>query len=349
MLKNKIRKLLALVLAGVMITGMEIPVHAATVWTGGVDTSWYTGNKSSYDISTPEQLAGFAKLVRDAAHEDRFRGVTINLTDDIILNDTSSIATWSKNAPANVWDPIGRIGSPVMGYCPFAGCFNGNGHTISGMYVNTDRESGLFCYTSGAVIKNVNIADSVVINSKENSSGSLVGVAESTYFDNCGATNIQVIGSNEVGGLVGKSYKVNSLIPFMQVAMMGFGVVVNPMVFGSVPQEAAKGTYFNNCRVNVAYLKSAAEWNSPAVGGIIGHYYTDGGLANCATNAITAHSVDKVKYSTVHTGPCGAVIGKIEWNGYGIKDVAINGCVTNAFQRTDTGTARSDADKVPSL
>ena len=134
MLKNKIRKLLALVLAGVMITGMEIPVHAATVWTGGVDTSWYTGNKSSYDISTPEQLAGFAKLVRDAAHEDRFRGVTINLTDDIILNDTSSIAAWSKNAPANVWDPIGRIGSPVMGYCPFAGCFNGNGHTISGWW-----------------------------------------------------------------------------------------------------------------------------------------------------------------------------------------------------------------------
>lgn len=194
--------LISTILVGAMILTTPMTAHAASVWNGGVDTSWYTGDRNSYDIATAEQLAGFAKLVREAAHEDRFRGVTINLVDDMILNDTSNIGNWEKTAPANVWDPIGRVGSPVMGYCPFAGQFNGNGHTISGMYVSADRESGLFCYTSGAIIKNLVIRDSVVNNKTNKACGTLAGVSEGTVYDICRVENVQVYGCGEVGGIV---------------------------------------------------------------------------------------------------------------------------------------------------
>ena len=132
----------------ILMTGSYIPVlgkcsniqiaQAATekVWDGTVDTSWYTGDKESYDISTPEQLAGLAKLCDKAAHEDRFRGVTINLTADIVLNDVSNFKNWETKPPKNSWEPIGNEGGFISGYCPFAGVFNGNGHTITGMYVN---------------------------------------------------------------------------------------------------------------------------------------------------------------------------------------------------------------------
>lgn len=60
-------------------------VSAARVWNGKADTSWFTKDKTKdrYEISTPEQLAGFSQLVTEAAHSDRFRGVMISLTNDI--------------------------------------------------------------------------------------------------------------------------------------------------------------------------------------------------------------------------------------------------------------------------
>lgn len=78
-------------------------VSAARVWNGKADTSWFTKDKKkdSYEISTPEQLAGFAQLVTDAAHPDRFRGVMISLTNDIILNDTANWKNWKESPPKN--------------------------------------------------------------------------------------------------------------------------------------------------------------------------------------------------------------------------------------------------------
>ena len=71
MLKNKIRKLLALVLAGVMITGMEIPVHAATVWTGGV-------HQQQHGVKMHLQMYGI-----------RLEELVVLLWDIVLLRDVS--------------------------------------------------------------------------------------------------------------------------------------------------------------------------------------------------------------------------------------------------------------------
>ncbi len=69
----------------------EISVEC--IWDGSSDTAWYTGGKDSYDIYTAEELAGLNELCDRGAHYDRFRGVTINLMNDIVLNSTYRIST----------------------------------------------------------------------------------------------------------------------------------------------------------------------------------------------------------------------------------------------------------------
>ena len=81
----------------IAVTEFIVPADAATktkIWNGKADTSWYTGKKTSYDISTPEELAGLSKLVNSGKSME---GVIINLTADLVMNDTKD---WDK---LHVW------------------------------------------------------------------------------------------------------------------------------------------------------------------------------------------------------------------------------------------------------
>lgn len=66
----------------------NVNVSVARVWNGKADKSWFTGKKDTYNISTAEQLAGIAQIINN--DEDMMNGITINLTNDIILNDTKN-------------------------------------------------------------------------------------------------------------------------------------------------------------------------------------------------------------------------------------------------------------------
>ena len=179
---------------------LDIVYAAQTkVWDGTADTSWYTGDKDSYDISTPEQLAGLAKLCDEGAHEDRFRGVTINLTADIVLNDVSNFKNWETKPPKNSWEPIGNEGGFISGYCPFAGVFKGNGHTITGMYVKkTDYgffavqdKVGLFECICGAAITDVKFNKAYIAST--GAAGVLAGISESSYVSGIEVKNSKII------------------------------------------------------------------------------------------------------------------------------------------------------------
>lgn len=102
-------------------------VQAQTIWDGTADISWYDATQTSFDISTPEQLAGVAQLVNNST--TTFEGKTLNLTADIWLNSTGD--------STNNWVPIGG-GSPSSESTStgnaFRGALNGHGHTIYNMY-----------------------------------------------------------------------------------------------------------------------------------------------------------------------------------------------------------------------
>ena len=178
--------LLSLLFALVALSGL----HAQTIWDGTADTSWYNETSTEFEISTAEQLAGLAKLVNNG---NNFSGKTISLTADIVLNDTSDWENWENSAPANTWTPIGNSDNY------FRGTFDGQGHTVSGIYINSENDyQGLFGYNIGT-IKNIGVTESYI--KGEYSVGGVCS-SNSGTISNCYNSGT-ISGSDAVGGVCG--------------------------------------------------------------------------------------------------------------------------------------------------
>jgi hypothetical protein len=96
------------------------------------------------------------------------------------------------------WSPIGNTTDK------FTGSFDGQGHTIDGLYINRPAESGIgfFGRTLNAEIKNINLTNVNVVGSA--STGGLAGYIETTVVSECSVTG-SVTGANNTGGLIGMS------------------------------------------------------------------------------------------------------------------------------------------------
>lgn len=104
-----------------------------------VDTIWYNKDQNEFTISTAEELAGLAAIVNgtaDGITPDSFSGKTITLTSDIDLAGSAD----------NPWTPIGN------GYSYFTSTFDGQGHTISGLYISVGGVVG-YNYTASNASK----------------------------------------------------------------------------------------------------------------------------------------------------------------------------------------------------
>ncbi|MBO7144235.1 MAG: leucine-rich repeat protein, partial [Salinivirgaceae bacterium] len=117
-------------------------------------TSDYIGY---YAISNASQLYGFAEIVNSGttnANAVLMSDITVNSN---VLKTDGSGALNGNGINFTIWTPIGTNTNK------YAGKFDGNGHTISGLYLNDDNVSyvGLFGYsTNNATIKNTSIIDS---------------------------------------------------------------------------------------------------------------------------------------------------------------------------------------------
>lgn len=72
----------------------------------------------------------------------------------LLLNDIDLTEFLEDESPTQGWQPVGNSSSAA-----FKGILDGNGKTISGLWINRSNTSyvGLFGYTSGATIKNLNV------------------------------------------------------------------------------------------------------------------------------------------------------------------------------------------------
>ena len=99
---------------------------------------------SPYQISTADQLKLFRDIVNGTGGQALNRGACAVLTADIDLN----------NEP---WTPIGKYTDDGTNN-PYTGTFNGQGHTIKGLYVNLpDAAVGLFGCLNGAAVRNLTV------------------------------------------------------------------------------------------------------------------------------------------------------------------------------------------------
>lgn len=186
--------------------------NGTDVWVGagvkdGIDISWYNDNDKDFKISTAAQLAGLAQLVNGTAtrkvqneegnevdesiNAQNFEGCKITLTADIRLNE--------QDVPTNgkPWTPIGNKSKP------FQGTFDGDGHTISGLYISsTEQYQGLF----GGVAATCIVKDLIVkgyVASAKNVGGIVVSAQKGAIVQNCGFYGIVVGNINTTGGVAG--------------------------------------------------------------------------------------------------------------------------------------------------
>ncbi|MCL2677817.1 MAG: hypothetical protein FWE85_02055, partial [Clostridiales bacterium] len=204
-------------LAVVMLCGLLNTLQISVSAAGTPDTAWwYAEDSDTYTISTADQLAGLAVLTNAG---NRFSGKTIILSNNLDLSAYGQSYNSGKG-----WTPIGA----QKEY--FSGTFDGNGKTITGLYINTDTSySGLFGTVYGTV-KNLGVVN-VNVNCG-NSAGGLAGYfsianSDSAGIENCAALNPSVTGDRYVGrvGYMAQDYEkaLSGNVAFYGMVVTVFG------------------------------------------------------------------------------------------------------------------------------
>ena len=139
---------------------------------------------STRTISTLEELKAFRDEVNAG---NTFKGETIELANDIDLGGEE-------------WTPIGTQSHQ------FQGIFNGNGHTISNLKINSSNSenSGFFGFTTNGEIKNLTFNNADVVGYLN--VGVVAGCPYTSKYSNIKLTgDIKVSGYAYVGGMFGKN------------------------------------------------------------------------------------------------------------------------------------------------
>ena len=148
-------------------------------------------------LKTADHLAWF----RDYVNDDHLSACA-KIADDVKEIDMSTVchkADTEKQVAELSWTPIGNFDNN------YQGTFDGNGKTISNLYINATSEfAGFFGYLAGGNIKNITF-DNAKVNSTGNYyTGILAGYAGSCIFENIKTLgNCSVEGKDITGGIAG--------------------------------------------------------------------------------------------------------------------------------------------------
>lgn len=141
-----------------------------------------------YAIYNAGNLYWFAEQVNTYGNN----GIIGRLVADITVNEDLTAENLRQ------WTPIGG------GYTPYTGDFDGQGHTISGLYFNDPEATmvGLFGYTDYAyIIKDVHLSNSYF--KADSYIGALIGSSGSIVTDCTVDSTVTVEGESYMGGMFG--------------------------------------------------------------------------------------------------------------------------------------------------
>jgi uncharacterized protein (TIGR02145 family)/uncharacterized repeat protein (TIGR02543 family) len=155
-------------------------VFQEVVFAGGTGTL-----ADPWQIATPEHLNCVRYFFGEEYHDQHFEQI-----NDINLD----MAPYNENEG---WDPIG-----VYGDDGFSGTYNGNGHTIEGLYINRPAhdDQGLFGFAYQADISNLGLTGVDITGNDY--VGGLVGFCYQSEISNSFSTG-SVSGQSYIGGLIG--------------------------------------------------------------------------------------------------------------------------------------------------
>ncbi len=302
----KTKRFLSLLLCAVLIFTMLPGVALAEEngdFAGGSGTEadpWKIGNWHHLN-NVRNHLDAYFKLIND-------------------LNEQSvGYAVYNTDAG---WEPIGTSGSR------FTGTFDGDGHTISGLFINRPGENGigLFGYTNNAAIKNLGLVDFDVTGN--DNVGGLVGVNHGNITSSHTMGN--VTGQEVVGGLVGYNDGTieNSYATVSVEGKYYAGGLIGRNI-GDILDSYATGSVTGRDAVNLStgglagYNDGTIE-NSYATGNVTGR----GGVGIYFGGLVGVNSSDSTINNSYATG-------SVDGNGRGL--IGNNmGTITNSFYDSET-------------
>lgn len=193
-----------------------------------------------YQISTAAGLIWFRDIVNGSNGQTPNHGACAVLMNDIVLNDgtfdaNGTYTRGSSNTAPEKWTPIGKY-TDDNDKTPYTGTFDGQGHTIKGLYVNSasDAYVGLFGCLEGAAVRNLTV-DGYVQGC--NTVGGIAGYASNAAIENC-SNHCSVTGSStsKIGGIAGLNFDGAKIIDCYNV-----GTIRNSNVY-----EACGGIVWGN-------------------------------------------------------------------------------------------------------
>ena len=189
-------------------------------WNGSTAKKFACGSGSEgnpYVIKTAEQLANLSYVI--GAGDEKYKGKYFKLGADIILNKGELIdsagMTLDSTADYLKWTPIGKSNET-----PFTGHFDGNGHTISGLFVSTKGiYNGLFGYCE-CTIKNLTVENSW-ITGNDHSGGIAGAIGDGAVLENITAKVSVVSTYTNAGGIVGLAEGISNNVKINNVKSYG--------------------------------------------------------------------------------------------------------------------------------
>lgn len=180
------KRLFAKLFVTLLFCSVTIPLSAQFSGSG-------SGTKSDpYRIYNAVQLNQVRNFLNNS-------NVYFSLEADIDMTD------WiAENNPVQGWQPIGSSSS-------FSGTFNGNGHTISNLWINRPENNyiGLFGYVFGGNLYDLELTNSTIEGG--NNVGGIVGyyAANESNISGC-SFNGSIKGDSYCGGIIGHSSCTNT-------------------------------------------------------------------------------------------------------------------------------------------
>ena len=301
------------VLAALLTAGILMIIRSRNLEETGnlLGVSWYNEENTEFTITTAQELLEFARLSDFYTFENQ----TIKLGADIVLNEGNAL-DWKEKAPSIRWSPISG----------FAGTFDGQGHSISGVY-GKSYESPMALFT--ATENTCTIRDLKLINSYFETGGN----SGTASFSSSGNGNFIKLYSDAIiqckggvcGGIVG-TVKMQATLEECWFA--GTINQTGRKMGGMIAVIEAGRVNMKNCLFSgeLHTTQSNFSWTATdgaRAGGLCGKIKETAGLlvTDCLSTGVV---------TSVHNTYCGSVLG-----------YSVNGAQISVDNTYDGGTSSS--------
>lgn len=264
---------------------------------------------TAYAIDSDELLISSAQDLED--FRDRVNSGELNLnaklTTDIVLNENFEQDKFSVSDDGTVTYNGGEVPTSFKQWIPigdsygktYSGVFDGNGHTISGLYINNESQEQALFGCIGSTVKNLGITNSFVYSSSY--AGGIVGTNYDGSVINCFNDGF-IYSTNTAGGVV--CYGMGTITDCYNSGEVtasnnraggiigdNYGIVTNCYNTGTVNGGDYVGGIvgFNDAYVSNCYNLGEISGNEQ-VGGVVGYNMIS--MKNCYNAGVIAGNVD---------------------------------------------------------